>query len=399
MQRVIEIATASGAPPLLVGGPVRDLLLGRAVTDVDLLLPDALEPVARACGRALGARVVLHARFLTARLETDAVRIDLSRARREHYPRPGALPVVVPASVEEDLQRRDFSIHAMALPLHASAGRDLLDPFDGEQDLRRQILRTLHAGSFLDDPTRMFRAARYASRLGLRLAPATRSELVHALSARALGRVSGSRIAHEVWRLLEEPEPSRAAARTAAWGLFEGTARGWKIGPRTRRGLRRYRQVRTLPPWSVEPSDVVRCGRRILLLDASPRSRGPILERLGIRGAPGRELEADLSALPRLARSLGVARRPSRIDSGLSRITKAGLLALWCCTGGRAAAAIERYARELRPLRAPFDGHAARRLGARGPEIGELLRAARRRVLDGQPVDEAWAGRWLTRRR
>ncbi|MEE8558601.1 MAG: hypothetical protein V3T14_12030, partial [Myxococcota bacterium] len=100
-----------------------------------------------------------------------------------------------------------------------------------------------------------------------------------------------------------------------------------------------------------------------------------------------------------LARSLGVARRPSRIDSGLSRITKAGLLALWCCTGGRAAAAIERYARELRPLRAPFDGHAARRLGARGPEIGELLRAARRRVLDGQPVDEAWAGRWLTRRR
>jgi tRNA nucleotidyltransferase (CCA-adding enzyme) len=401
IRKVVREAVQRDAPPYLVGGPVRDLLLRRAILDVDLLLPHDLQRVARAAARAVGGKLVLHPRFLTARIEVGDLRIDLSQARRERYPSRGALPVVKPGTVEEDLGRRDLTIQAMALPLHAEAGPDLLDPFGGRADLRRGLIRVLHDESFRDDPTRLFRAARYAARFGFQIASRTRLRLREAVAERVLQHVSGDRIVHELERLLAEREAARAARRTSALGLFAATAPGWRIATGATRALSRFAAAQGRPPWAGWESPLARrdCGLRVLLLDASAGARPRILDRLAIRGRPAREIETDLRRIPELRRALGRTRSRGSIDALLSEVNEATLLLLDCVVSASAARALRRWVRVDRLRPTPLDGHAAHRLGAAGPEIGLLLREARRRALDGESIDSAWARRWLARHR
>jgi hypothetical protein len=136
----------------------------------------------------------------------------------------------------------------------------------------------------------------------------------------------------------------------------------------------------------------------ILLLELSAPARSRILARLGIRGRAASAIDADLERFPRLRRALAQVRRPGSLDALLDGSTDARLLLLFCAGSGRTADAVRRYARELRHAPSALDGHTARRLGAVGSEIGELLRVARQRALDGEPVDTQWARRWLARR-
>src|SRR5829696_695584 len=148
---------ADRVPAYLVGGVVRDLLLGREVADLDV----AIEGDSEALTDLPGFSLERDALFLTGRLEQGDVKIDVAQTRAESYPAPGALPEVRPASIGEDLARRDFTVNAMAFPL--SGDRRLIDPHAGLEDLRAGTLRILHDGSFVDDPTRALRAARYAA--------------------------------------------------------------------------------------------------------------------------------------------------------------------------------------------------------------------------------------------
>src|SRR5512134_2481200 len=154
-----ELRRAAGnEPAYLVGGAVRDLLLGRTRTDLDL----AVDGDVGAIARALGEDVTTHERFGTATVRVGDLVVDLARSRAESYERPGALPAVTSAPIAEDLARRDFTINAMAVPLTGKA--ELIDPYGGLEDLRVGVLRVLHERSFVDDPTRALRAARYAAR-------------------------------------------------------------------------------------------------------------------------------------------------------------------------------------------------------------------------------------------
>ena len=146
----------------LVGGAVRDLLLGDAPTELDLCVDG--DPVVLA--DALGPRRRSHDRFGTCTVELDGARFDIARTRREVYAYPGALPDVAPAPIEQDLGRRDFTINAIALALNGEHAGTRLAVDGAESDLRDGILRVLHPGSFRDDPTRLLRLARYAARLG-----------------------------------------------------------------------------------------------------------------------------------------------------------------------------------------------------------------------------------------
>jgi len=207
LAEVRSAAAARGENVWLVGGAVRDLLLGRATRDADLLVDvsgDAAA-LARELGKRLGAKPRRHARFGTATLELpDGVRLDLARPRREAYAHPGALPeVAFPATLAEDLARRDFAIHAMALPL--SSRRRLVDPFGGRKDLAAGRIRVLHDRSFLDDPTRAYRAVRYAARLGFRLERPTARLLREAVASGAVDAVSGDRLRRECMLILSEP--------------------------------------------------------------------------------------------------------------------------------------------------------------------------------------------------
>ena len=154
----------------LVGGPVRDLLLGRDLRDVDLIVepredvPLDAEELARAAAPT-GAQVVGHDRFGTVRIEAADGALDIATVRRESYARPGALPSVEPGTLDDDLRRRDFTVNALAVPISTAARRGrpaLIDPESGRADVSRGVLRIFHPESFHDDPTRALRAARLA---------------------------------------------------------------------------------------------------------------------------------------------------------------------------------------------------------------------------------------------
>src|SRR5215218_3216773 len=206
------VREAAREPVYLVGGAVRDLLLGRPRADVDLVV----EGDAAALAERLGGAAVEHERFGTVKVEVEGHELDIATARTETYPEPGALPVVAPAeSVEDDLGRRDFTINAIAIPLDGEAR--LLDPHGGEGDLDARMLRVLHPGSFEDDPTRAIRAARYAAPRYFRSAPGTEK----LLRATDLTTVSADRRRAELERLAGESSAPRAFELLAEWGLVE----------------------------------------------------------------------------------------------------------------------------------------------------------------------------------
>jgi len=150
----------------LVGGSVRDLLLGQPVTDYDFLVEGEIFSFANLVGERLKCPVVLNRKLLTASCRTPWGQVDFSRARREFYRHPGALPEVSPASWQEDLQRRDFTVNTLLLPLYREGWGELLDPLDSRRDLQAGLIRILHPRSFRDDPTRILRGLRLKNRLG-----------------------------------------------------------------------------------------------------------------------------------------------------------------------------------------------------------------------------------------
>ncbi len=398
---VVEESRRRGVSVFLVGGPVRDLLLGLPVQDVDVLLSDRLEQIATASARRLSARAVNHSRFLTATLQGSAFRLDLSRARTEVYRSPGSLPRVRPAELEEDFARRDFSVNAMALPLDARSGDALIDIHAGLVDLEDRRLRVLHPGSFTDDPTRLYRAARYAARLGFRLDRETALLARNAVRDDSVASLSAARVLHEFERLLDEAASAKALAETQRLGLLDAAVAGWELTGSGLRALRRLDRVKASAPWPEAAADqVIRaCGLRLLLIGQTKRLRLRVLERLGIAGGAAQGIERDLALQPRLLRALARVPSPGQLDATLAGMPEAALLMLFCSAPSASQRRVARYTRRLRHERSPLDGHRVRALGGRGPLVGKLLRAARRRALDGRAVDEAWARRWLARQR
>jgi tRNA nucleotidyltransferase (CCA-adding enzyme) len=396
VRALVRAVEARGGRAYLVGGPVRDLLLDRPAGDVDVLLADAEpEALAQALAQELGGRARAHARFHTATLEVGRFRVDLARPRRERYAQPGALPEVEPASFEDDFARRDFTIHAMALPLHPAAGDEIVDLHGGIADLERRVLRTLHAQSFDDDPTRLLRAGRYAARLALGLEAGTRGQFDAALGRGALDTLTGARVLHELERLVVEPDPARAAEWLDLHGVWRALDWAWDA-ERILPALRALAETRRAPPWPEAADAGVQCdtGLRLLLL-AVGAGRDRLLERLGITGRPIDELAADLDGLAGVEAFLATSPRDGALDAQLAGCSERALVLAWCVLPQAQRAALQRYAGVLRHEPSPFDGHAARALGLVGPAIGEFLRSARARALEELPVDEEWQRDWL----
>ena len=200
-----ELARQRGGCAYLVGGTVRDLLLGRGGGDLDVVIEGDALSLVRELARGSGGGVRTHAAFQTATLTLDEhLSIDFATARRERYRAPAALPEVEPGRLDEDLSRRDFTINAMALPLD-EPGAPLVDPCDGAADVRRRRIHVLHQRSFIDDPTRGFRAARLAARLGFVITPTTRKWLDEARRDRVFQRLSGARVRRELELGFGEP--------------------------------------------------------------------------------------------------------------------------------------------------------------------------------------------------
>jgi tRNA nucleotidyltransferase (CCA-adding enzyme) len=203
----------------LVGGAVRDLLRGAPAVDLDLAVEGDAPSVARTLADRLGGTVREHERFGTATVLAPDLSFDIATTRTETYDEAGALPRVAPATLGEDLRRRDFSVNAMAVALTGDQLGKLYDPHGGMGDLETGLVRILHPGSFLDDPTRLLRAVRYETRLGFQMDEDTERAARAAIAEDALSTVSGSRVRDELMDLLDEHEAPAAVERLHELGI------------------------------------------------------------------------------------------------------------------------------------------------------------------------------------
>jgi len=217
---VKEVAVEKALRPFLVGGPVRDLMLGRHdVIDIDLTLEDGGSTLARALAKRVAGRLRSFPQFLTYKVTADGQpEIDIATARKERYRSPGALPTVTAGHLKDDLLRRDFSINAMAVDLMTG---ELHDPAGGARDLAAMSIRVLHDQSFLDDPTRIFRAVRLATRLGFSLETDTARLLENAVASGALATIARERVWRELFLAFDEDNAPHAVAALSAAGVLE----------------------------------------------------------------------------------------------------------------------------------------------------------------------------------
>lgn len=360
----------------LVGGGVRDALLGLPVLDLDIAAVGATREFADAVAEALGGAVESESQFNTFRIGAGGERIDIAMARRETYARPGALPSVSPGMMADDLARRDFSINAMAASISEDAFGELLDPFEGERDLRRGVVRALMPMSFVDDATRILRAARYAKRLGFALEG--RTEMMMARDATHLSGISGARIRGELERVFREERPAE---------ILEA--------------LRDCGALRAIYPALDLPDDALAAIGRAAALDCDDRAlllvgalaywtasgdRAGLVGRLSMSAAWARVVDDVGLVKSELDALAGAEVRRSEIYDRLTGRHCAAIAACAACVDNeRAVARLDLYGRELAGVRVALTGDDLLELGmAQGPVVGRLLGELLRLRLDGE---------------
>ena len=212
------IASAQSLRIFLVGGPVRDLILNRETIDIDLMSTEhEIERFAPHLTTALGGSLERFPKFLTMKVATPDAVVDLAAMRRETYASPGALPLVAPGSLDEDLYRRDFTVNSIALDIVSG---EIVDPSGGMRDLEHGLLRYLHERSFLDDPTRILRGVRLAARIGLKFESATEDAARTAISSGAFNSISRERSWREIFLLFRETNLEGGLERLQEWGFL-----------------------------------------------------------------------------------------------------------------------------------------------------------------------------------
>jgi tRNA nucleotidyltransferase (CCA-adding enzyme) len=331
----------AGLDAWIVGGAARALVTGAAPdADVDVAVDADLDPVLE----RLGLPAKRHDRFGTAVIDLgDGRHADVARTRTEKYEAPGALPVVAPAPIEDDLARRDFTVNAFAIALRPP--NPILDPFDGISDLAAGRLRVLHPGSFADDPTRAIRAARYCARLGLR----PDEETASLLAGTDLGLVSVDRRNAELARLAGEPDPAAGFRLLSRWGVLSVTDRSLDL-------IAAIDPVLRTPAWRDQSS--ARAAAIVLAAEDEGEGRAAALR-----------LAAERPARP----SDGVALASGRPVSVLLLAAAAG--ADW----------VSSYMGEWRRIELEIDGHDLLAAGVEpGPPVGAGLRGALDLKLNGE---------------
>lgn len=385
IERAAALARRRGTRLAWVGGGVRDLLLGRDTVDLDLALEGDAAAFAGDLAAELGGRLTEHSRFLTAALELPDGRVlDLARCRRETYPAPGVLPRVEPASLEEDLARRDFSINALAVQL-APGDPAVLDPTGGAADLAAGRLRALHAASFLDDPTRVLRGLRFELRFGFRFESETEAWVRAALAAGALDTISGERLRRELELACESwPSLSSLFERAAQLGLLAAIDPGLSWTRQAAARIDRAARVAVEPAFERLAPERWLVG--LLGLEPSAEVRLRLLRRLAIAG---RVAEVLRGCGPRVvaARTLLSSEpppAPHRVARALEAASPEELCGL-ATEDGAVARWVRRFLEELRPLSLRVRGEDLLREGLpAGPEIGAALRATLEARQDGR---------------
>jgi len=370
-------ATERGQRVYLVGGIVRDMLLGYPNFDIDLVVEGDAVKLAQNVAETSQVRLLVHHRFGTAKLKYDNVTLDLATARKETYKRPGALPTVTPGTLKDDLIRRDFSINAMGISLAANDYGELFDPYNGESDLERQLIRILHPESFSDDATRILRGVCYEQRFGFEFEAKTAQLLKRDIPM--LDTLSGDRIRHELEHIFEERRPELVIKRLGELGVltrisssFKGD--GWIAEKFDRaRGLKKPAQLPTL----------YFC---LLIYSLSETKIEQFLARLNMPAKLSRAMRDTLrlkASLPLMDKS---SLKPSEIYYLLRDYEPLAVQANAIASESVVVHdRLQLFLKKMRHVRTSLDGEELKGLGiSAGPEMGKVLRILHRAKLDGE---------------
>ena len=393
-----RLADEEGVGLYLVGGVVRDLLLKRRNLDLDLTVEGDGISFARLVADRYDAGLALFERFATARLVLpNGLKVDIASTRRESYADPAALPDVETASLDEDLFRRDFTINAMAIELNSANWAQVRDPYGGQRDLKARTLRVLHDHSFVDDPTRIFRAVRFAGRFGFRIEPHTGRLLARAAKTNLVARLSGPRLANEIFALMKEDRPEAALVSLRRYRLLRF------LHPRLSPGNRTERLLAVLPQatgWWKRHCPGAAVDRPLLcvmamLAQASSSTISGIIERLQLSTVQARALEWAGEKTSRIAETLSgdAPLRPSQIYRMLSLlpgeavvfVLAKGLLISRTAGRGRLTRRLARFLTRDRLVTTTINGETLKRFGLRpGPHFREILERVLEERLDGR---------------
>ncbi|HSB64718.1 MAG TPA: hypothetical protein VLJ18_11155 [Thermoanaerobaculia bacterium] len=300
--RAGEVADRREVGLWFVGGALRDLLLGRPLHDVDLAVEaaaaNALELATRLGALPGWTLEKSHARFGTARLRAPGgLRVDVAATRREEYPAPASLPIVTgTTTIEEDLGRRDFTINAMARRVgKRGLTGTVLDPFGGREDLASKTLRLLHPKSLVDDPTRAYRAVKYAVRLGFSWDGDFEKAIKRARTAGAFGALSGDRMRRGFEEIFLEGHWDRSLRLAAELELFGDVLPGWGVphSPSKRKSTSRSAPAFPDAPCPEPEPPKAEISWKRLLAPLTAVERAAVASRLNFSRALRRAAEAE----------------------------------------------------------------------------------------------------------
>ncbi|HET8607152.1 MAG TPA: CBS domain-containing protein [Gaiellaceae bacterium] len=384
LQRVFEAVQAVGEHVdgvYLVGGTVRDILLGERGFDVDVAVEGDALALARALADELGGRSRPHDKFGTAVVVYgDGERVDVVTARTEFYDAPAALPTVEHATIREDLFRRDFTVNAMAVSLKGADYGRLVDPFGGRRDLEARAIRVLHNLSFVDDPTRIFRAIRYENRYGLRMEPHTERLARACVELGLVGDLSSARLRDELVALLEEGDVRHSLLRLADLGTDRAIHPHLAADEQAADLLARLVALRDrhgldVPAW--------RLGLTVLARRMPPDEIYAWTARLKLRRRDAEAIAGAVTLGPRLAERLAAeALAPAEVVALAEPYAPDA--PLYALALGDAPALHDYFAR-LADVRLAIGGRELAELGlGESPRVGEILGELRRRKLNGE---------------
>jgi len=389
MQTAGLVATSQGQSLHLVGGGVRDLLLGQSTLDLDLVAEGDAINLAYQLAGITGAKVTTHHRFLTANLKWDKWDIDIATARSETYIRPGALPTVKPGSLENDLFRRDFTINTMAIGLIPDRWGEITDLYGGRDDLNKGLIRILHEGSFIDDATRIWRALRYEQRLDFKLEPKTRRLLKR--DTPMLETISGDRLRREMELVLKEEFPEKVIGRADKLKVLPELHPGLKGDGWLNRKFREGRKRCAPDKLTVE------LYLALLAYRLTAGETEKLISQLRLRKTHAQTLREGSRLKAGLESLTDPAATPSRIYSllhgyRLSAVT-AGYLASDSKTTRRH---INRFLTRLRYVKPSLTGKDLQKMGITpGPQMKEILQKLLEARLDGKVINKRGEENWV----
>lgn len=373
-----EVAQSRGQKLYLVGGVVRDLFLGRATLDLDLVLEGDAISLAQQLGLPNQAKIKIHTRFGTAKLKWQEWSVDIATARSETYAKPGALPSVTPGSIRHDLFRRDFTINAMAVKLNPGRYGEVLDPYGGRGDLEDRLIRVLHEKSFLDDATRIWRGIRYEQRLDFQLEPATLKLLKRDVPM--LDTISGDRIRHELELVLREEYPEKALRRADELGVLSRMhpslkGNGWLA--------EKFEQARKQGAPGSPPTMLYLA---LLAYHLTDEEIEQLITYLRLPKTATQTLRDTISVKAQIHSLADPSLSPSRIHSLLRGYATPAITAnLLATTSEVVRKHIQLFLDKLRFIRPALNGEDLKRLGiTSGQRIGEILRRLHEARLDGK---------------